>query len=124
MENRACHPGNGERQKRTDSAVRKAQKQTYDKTDLVRLNVAEEPPVRTGGRTQRLPEGLLFLRRFCAAHELCAAARRGNSESIALITASVEISLIGKRGRTGANSVTGAPDFPCKISAGLSVGRQ
>ena len=49
MENRACYPGNGERQKRTDSAVRKAQKQTHDKTDLIRFNVAEEPPVGTGG---------------------------------------------------------------------------
>ena len=44
------HPGNGERQKRTDSAVRKAQKQTHNKTDLVRLNVAKEPTVRPRGR--------------------------------------------------------------------------
>ena len=37
MENRACHPGNGERQKRTDSAVRKPKSKPTMKRPLYGL---------------------------------------------------------------------------------------
>ena len=117
MENRACHPGNGERQKRTDSSVRKAQKQTHDKADLVRLNIAEEPSVRSGRCLKSLPEGESFLCSFALAHEGSVAKCLASSEFIALITASVEIWCIGTRERTGENSAKGDAASPCKISA-------
>ena len=66
MENRACHTGGGEQQKRTNSAMPKAQKQTHYKTGLVRLNVAEEPPIQPEASRNVCQNDCFFLAAFAS----------------------------------------------------------
>ena len=97
VENDAPHLGDSGREERIDRAESKTKRQAKYKTPLVRLNVTVEPSIRARRCANGLPKRRLFLCRFSFAHEICAA-RADSSESIAPITASVEICFIGTRG--------------------------
>ncbi len=92
MENGARYPGNRQREKGIDPAISETQSQAQDETYLVRLDVTVEPPIQNWGLHVTFPRSdCFFLAAFCATHEIRAAACCDSRESIALITASVEI---------------------------------
>src|ERR1700736_4373256 len=111
-------------EKGSDQTVSDAKCDAECKAPLVGTGITVESPVRFPCRPHGFPEREFYFGAFCLAHNGGDVAGADNSVSIASITASVETWFIGNRGCLGTNSVKGDVDVPCKISAGLSCGRQ
>src|SRR5690348_17605415 len=124
MKHKIRNPINRGRQSRRQQTGGGSQTKAKEETKFVWTRVAVQPSVRPPCGAHRVPEPELYFGAFCLAHNDGLAAGLDSSDSIALITASVEIWFIGMRGCFGTNSVIGEAESPCKINAELSRGRQ